>query len=85
MQLNKLALALVFCLGYITSDILNEINFSLISPVKVDVAGMDYYDLRTDYDFKKAVKYLIEDMVEGCNISGYADREGYIYSSSISC
>ena len=47
MQLNKLALALVFCLGYITSDILNEINFSLISPVKADVAGMDYYDLRT--------------------------------------
>jgi hypothetical protein len=46
---------------------------------------MDYYDLRTDYDFKKAVKYLIEDMVEVCNISGYADREGYIYSSSISC
>jgi hypothetical protein len=37
---------------------------------------MDYYDLRTDYDFKKAVKYLIEDMVEDCNISGYADREG---------
>ena len=85
MQLNKLAIALVFCAGYITSDILNEVNFSIVSPVRAGVAGMDYYELRTDYDPKKAVKYLIEDVVEDCDVSGFADRDGYIYSSSISC
>ena len=24
-----------------------------------DVAGMDYYDLKSDYDFKKAVKRVV--------------------------
>ena len=34
--------------------------------VKADVAGMDYYDLRSDYEFKKAVRYIVED----CDVVG---------------
>jgi hypothetical protein len=32
---------------------------SPISPTHADVAGMDDYDLKSDYDFKKAVKEMI--------------------------
>ena len=52
----------------------------IINSVNADVAGMDYYDLRTDYDFKKAVRYIIE----SCDITGHVDDD-YLYSSSISC
>jgi len=38
----------------------------LVPEVRAEVAGMDYYDLRTDYDFKKAVRYIVED----CDVDG---------------
>ena len=47
---------------------------------KAEVAGMDYYDLRNDYDFKNAV----ESVVENCDVNGYVDDD-YLYSSEISC
>ena len=40
--------------------------------VKADVGGMDYMDLKMDYDFKKAVRKVV---VRYCTVSG----------SSISC
>jgi hypothetical protein len=34
------------------------------------VGGMGYYELRTDYDFKKAVRYIVENCeVDGAEIS----------------
>ena len=43
---------------------LTFISFNLalrsVEPVHAEVGGMDYYDLRTDYDFKKAVKHVID-------------------------
>ena len=50
-----------------------------IPEASADVAGMNYLDLRRDYDFKKAVRYLIEndydiedsieDIIEDCEVS----------------
>ncbi|MCH9757731.1 MAG: hypothetical protein K0U19_01320 [Proteobacteria bacterium] len=46
-------------------------NVSLVPEAKAEIAGMSYWDLRTDYDFKKAVKYI----VENCDV----------YDTEISC
>jgi len=43
----------------------------LVAEAKAKVAGMSYSDLRRDRDFKKAVRYIVED----CTVS----------ESSISC
>ena len=50
-----------------------------IPEASADVAGMNQFDLRRDYDFKKAVRYLIEydydiedsieDIIEDCEVS----------------
>ena len=50
-----------------------------IPEASADVAGMNHLDLRRDYDFKKAVRYLIEndydiedsieDIIEDCEVS----------------
>jgi hypothetical protein len=50
-----------------------------IPQVQADVAGMDRYDLRNDYEFKNAVKDLIsrdysvkkaiEDVIEDCELN----------------
>jgi hypothetical protein len=50
----------IFIFGFMTSDILKEEKFNLISAVYADVAGMNYRDLRRDRDFRKAVKHIIE-------------------------
>ena len=31
----------------------------IVPKAYADVAGMDYYDLKSDYDFKKAVKSVV--------------------------
>ena len=63
--MNKTLLLLtVFSLGYMMNDILRENNINLIDKVKADVAGMSWYDLKYDYDFKKAVKRVVEDNCE---------------------
>ena len=43
---------------------------NLISEAKAEVAGMSYYDLKRDRDFKKAVRYIVED----CRISASGRR-----------
>lgn len=48
---------LFFSLGCFFSSL--QHNF--ISQAKAEVAGMDYYDLKSDYDFKKAVKAIVDD------------------------
>lgn len=66
---------------------------SYIDPVNADVAGMGHYDLRRDYDFRRAVEDIVgdvigeedvEDIIEDCEVTGYVD-DGYLHSSSISC
>ena len=44
------------CLVMITSKL-------YIPEAQAEVAGMDSWDLRSDYDFKKAVKHVVTD---GC-------------------
>ena len=51
-----------------------------IDSAKADVAGMNRYDLKLDWDFKNAVK----DIVENCDVTGHVD-DGYLYSADVSC
>lgn len=62
-------IVLIFLSGFFVRDLSSVI----VSPVKAEVAGMDSYDLKGDYDFKKAVKSIVEDScsVDGENISCY--------------
>tara|TARA_B100000575_G_C22693681_1_gene420254 strand:+ start:331 stop:546 length:216 start_codon:yes stop_codon:yes gene_type:complete len=40
----------------------------IITKANAEVAGMDYWDLRSNYDFKKAVRNIVE---RYCNVSPY--------------
>ena len=57
---------LFFAFGYITNDLLSESDLSIVSSASAEVAGMDLYDLKSDYDFKRAVQRIIED----CSVDG---------------
>ena len=47
-----------------------DISKPFIGSAYADVAGMNYMELRNDYHFKKAVRYLVEDcMVRDTSIS----------------
>ena len=87
----------IFSFGYMFNDVLKEFDLKLINEVSADVAGMDRYDLKRDYDFKRAVEdivednvtrysieSIVEDIVEDCDVSGYIDDD-YLYGASISC
>ncbi len=93
---NKLTTPIAILIGsfMIAGTILytNGFNFSIIPEVKADVGGMDYRDLRRDRDFKKAVRYIVEDydyttrsdvesIVDDCSISLDVAYE----SADISC
>ena len=57
---------LIFILGLISGIILDKTT----APARAEVAGMDSYDLRYDYDFKRAVQSIVEDCtVDGEDIS----------------
>ena len=58
--MRKAILLLMFgyLLGFYITD---TIKVPLTQSAKADVAGMNRYDLRYDYEFKNAVKDIIED------------------------
>lgn len=58
MKKTIILLSVGFLFGYFVSDVLGS---QFIQPVKAEVAGMNRYSLRYDYDFKNAVKDIIED------------------------
>ena len=63
--MNKFLLFLtIFSFGYVTSDLLGDNKINLVGEVKAEVAGMDSYDLRYDYDFKRAVRKVVENYCE---------------------
>jgi len=56
--MNKILLAIIiFLLGFTIRDI----SDIFIPSAKAEVAGMDSYALKSDYDFKRAVKAIVED------------------------
>jgi hypothetical protein len=79
----KLQPALLVILGVMAFGILVIAlpSTSPIPEVRAEVAGMDYWDLKSDYDFKKAVKRI----VNNCSVEGGYVDGGYIYGSNISC
>lgn len=46
--------------------IANNSHIDFVQPANAEVAGMDSWDLKTDYDFKRAVKEIIS---SDCHIS----------------
>ena len=53
--------------------IANYSNKNFVQPANAEVAGMDSYDLKYDYDFKKAVKDVVS---SSCRIR---DEKIYCY------
>ncbi len=49
----------IFLLGFFIRDLSKKI----VSPANAEVAGMDSFDLKTDYDFKSAVRSIVEDCI----------------------
>lgn len=69
--MNKILLFLtIFSLGYMMNDILRENNVNIVGKVLAEVDGMSWYDLKSDYDFKKAVRRVVED---NCETNSYGD------------
>ena len=64
---NTLLGVIAVCLFMITLKL-------YVPEANAEVSGMDYYELRTDYDFKKAVKYVVES-----NCTADDDSYGSIY------
>ena len=76
--MRKLAMLTAFLAGYCINDIVGE--FAPLA--NAEVAGMDYSDLRSDSDFKKAVRRVLE---SNCSVDGgYVDGD-YLYGMEISC
>ena len=79
------ALTFAFLAGYFASNVVNSVDFGVITNAYAEVDGMDYYDLKSDYDFKKAVRRVVE---SDCSINGsglYADGEFIWGMSNIDC
>jgi len=57
----KLTIAIAFLAGYFVSDVINHAGIDVISEARADIYGMDYYDLKSDSDFKRAVMSIVEE------------------------
>ncbi len=55
-----MGLMFAFCFGVIGKTALDEMGYNVVAAAYAAVAGMDYYALRGDRDFRKAVEYLVE-------------------------
>ena len=65
-------LILAFCLGVIGKTALDEIGYDAVTVAHAEVAGMDNFELQRDFDFRRAVKSIVEQ----CYV--YSDDDGYI-------
>ena len=70
--MNKLFMFFaIFSIGYLCNDLMRASKIDFIDQADAEVAGMSHWDLKYDYDFKRAVR----DIVEDCT----SDSDGYIY------
>jgi hypothetical protein len=60
---NKISYLLVtsFLLGYFVNDVVSNNQIKFVSDANAAVAGMDYYALENDYDFRRAVMTVAEE------------------------
>ena len=68
---------IALCLVMITAKL-------YIPQAQAEVGGMDQFDLRMDYDFKRAVTYIAEDIIEDCDVTGHVSDD-YLYDGEIDC
>ena len=57
-------LILAFCLGVIGKTALDEIGYDAVTVAHAEVAGMDSFELRQDFDFRRAVKSIARRQAE---------------------
>jgi hypothetical protein len=57
----SIAVTIAFLTGYFVSDVINSTGISFFTEARADIDGMDYYDLKNDYDFKRAVMSIAEE------------------------
>tara|TARA_R110001632_G_scaffold65294_2_gene154777 strand:+ start:2609 stop:2830 length:222 start_codon:yes stop_codon:yes gene_type:complete len=50
-----------FAVGMLAGELRHRYDIVLVKPAQAEVGGMGYYELRNDYDFKKAVKWIVID------------------------
>ncbi len=65
-RMTLIGLSAAFALGVMSKSLVDGEALSFVSEAYAKVAGMDYWELRRDWDFKKAVKYI----VERCSVDG---------------
>lgn len=61
--MKRLKLTLLVFGSALVGSVLDVDGFlfeNLVQPASAEVAGMDWYDLRRDRDFQRAVEYIIE-------------------------
>lgn len=65
--MKNLAILTAFLAGYFVNDIAGD----FATAAQAEVGGMDYYELKSDYDFKKAVRKVVDRYceVDGSEIS----------------
>jgi hypothetical protein len=75
-------------LGYVANDAVRELGFVGTGAAHAEVAGMSYYELRRDRDFRRAVEEIAEeaarDLIAGCAVDGYVDDD-YFYGGTLNC
>ena len=59
----------IFSFVYVFNDVLKEFDFSLINEVSAEVGGMDYKELRRDKDFRRAVKYVVDQDMKNISVN----------------
>ena len=83
---KNLTIIMAFMIGYIVSDLVDNLNGSLVSPAYAEVGGKDASALLDDYDFTSAVeshlytnsvaiydiaRIVFREEMQKCGISGY--------------
>lgn len=58
------AVLAAFVAGYIASDLASDLGIRVVGNAEADVAGMNWSELQSDYDFKKAVRKVVEKYCE---------------------
>ena len=76
-------------------NVAGDSKLSVVKDASADVAGMSWFDLKFDYDFKKAMaeiakndrdfKRAVEKIAEGCSADGFVGSGGGYVTLDVDC
>ncbi len=64
--MKKLAIFTAFLAGYVVNDLAGE----FVPMALADARGIDWEELRYDYDFQQSVEHIVAYRVEDCEVVG---------------